>query len=165
MKLSLTKTLAFGAALFGGLLAGVTANRALVELPAWERVGAIPWANFTRAENHGVGSFFYLVVGFLALLLTVAAAIAFRFDPAARSSRRFPAYAAALLAITYAVITRAILVPAAFRLRAAGNDGAELQRIFVGVVRWSGVNDILHVVAFSLSLWAFAEILARRTSS
>jgi hypothetical protein len=96
--------------------------------------------------------------------VTVAAAIAFRFDPAARSSRRFPAYAAALLAITYAVITRAILVPAAFRLQAAGNDGAELLRIFVGVARWSGVDDILHVVAFSLSLWAFAEILARPTS-
>jgi hypothetical protein len=33
------------------------------------------------------------------------------------------------------------------------------------VARWSGVNDILHVVAFSLSLWAFAEILARPTCS
>src|SRR5438270_5858587 len=141
MKFSVTKNLAFGAALFGGLLAGITANRALVELPAWERIGAISWANFTRAENHGIGSFFYIVIGFLALLLTVATAIAFGFDPSARGSRRFPAYAAGALAITYGVITRAILVPAAFRLRAAGSDGAELQQIFVGVARWWGVND------------------------
>jgi hypothetical protein len=165
MTFSIAKTLAFGATLFGGLLAGVTANRALVELPAWERIGAIPWANFTRAENHGVGSFFYIVVGFLALALTVVTAIAFRFDRSARGSRRFPAYAAALLAITYGVITRAILVPAAFRLKAAGNDAAELQQIFAGMARWWGVNDILHVLAFSLSLWAFAEILTRQTSS
>jgi hypothetical protein len=164
MKLSVTKTLAFGAALFGGLLAGVTANRALVELPAWQRIGVIAWANFTRAENHGIGSFFYIVIGFMALVLTIGAAIAFRFDRSARGSRRFPAYAAALVAIAYAVITRAILVPAAFRLRAAGNDGAELQQTFVGAARWWGVNDTLHVLAFGLSLWAFAEISTRPTN-
>jgi hypothetical protein len=164
LPFSRIKAVAAGACLFGGLLAGVTANRALVELPAWERIGAIPWATFTRAENHGVGSFFYLVIGFLALLLTVVTAIAFRFDPAARGLRRFPAYAAALLAITYAGITRAVLVPAAFRLRAVGNEGGELQQIFKGVARWWGVNDILHALTFGLSLWAFAEILARPTS-
>jgi len=161
MKFSVSKALAFGSVLFGGLLAGVTANRALVELPAWERVGAISWASFTRAENHGIGSFFYPVIGLLALLLTVVTAIAFRFDPSARSSRKFPAYAAALLAIMYSAITRVILVPAAFRLRVAGNDGAELQQIFVGIAPWWGVNDFLHVLVFGLSLWALAEILAR----
>jgi hypothetical protein len=57
MASSVTKGLAVGAALFGGILAGVTANRALVQLPAFERIGVIPWANLTRAENHGIGSF------------------------------------------------------------------------------------------------------------
>jgi len=78
-----------------------------------------------------------------------------------RDLRSFPAYAAALLAITYSVITRAILVPAAFRVRATGTDGATLQQIFMNVERWWGVNDALHVLTFGLSLWAFAEILLR----
>jgi|SRR5579859_3363677 len=160
MQTSTTKSLAACACLFAGLLAGVTANRALVELPAWSRLGAIPWADFTRAENHGVGSFFYLVIGFLALSTTIGTAIAFRRDPAVRGLHRFPAYAAALLAIAYGVITRTVLVPAAFHLRAAGNDGAELQHIFVSVARWSGINDLLHVLAFALSLYAFAEVVA-----
>jgi hypothetical protein len=64
-----TKSLAVGAILLGGLLAGVTADRALVQMPAWERIGVIPWANFTRAENHGIGSIFYLVIGLIALPL------------------------------------------------------------------------------------------------
>jgi len=161
MLSSKIKVLAAGACWFGGLLAGVTANRALVELPAWERIGAIPWANFVRAENHGIGLFFYPLIGFLALLLTVGTAIAFRFDRSVRDLRSFPAYAAALLAITYSVITRAILVPAAFRVRATGTDGAALQQIFMNVARWWGVNDALHVLTFGLSLWAFAEILLR----
>lgn len=159
MRSPRTKLLAAGACLFGGLLAGVTANRALVELPAWERIGAISWASFTRAENHGVGAFFYLVIGLLALLSTIMTAVAFRSDASVRGFRRFPAYAAATLAVAYAVITRAILVPAALHLRVAENNRAELQQIFTTVARWSGINDLLHVLAFSLSLWAFAEIL------
>ncbi len=160
MAPSTTKILTAGAALFGGLLAGVTANRALVELPAWQLLGAVSWADFTRAENHGVGSFFYLVVGFFALASTIATAIAIRLDRSMRGLRAFPAYAAALLAILYGVITRAILVPAAFRLRTAGNNSAEIRQIFESVARWWGINDLLHVLAFILSLWAFAEIMS-----
>ena len=152
------KTLAAGACLFAGILAGVTSNRALVELPAWERIGATGWADFTRAENHGIGAVFYLIIGFLALVLTLATALAFGLDRSSRRFLRFPAYASALLAIAYATITRAVLVPAAFRLRAAGSNVDALQQIFHRVEQWWGINDLLHVIAFGLSLWAFAEI-------
>jgi len=76
----------------------------------------IPWANFMRAKDHGIGSFFYIVIGFLALLFTILTAITFGFDRSARRSAGLPAYTAVLLAISYAVITWVILVPAAFQL-------------------------------------------------
>ena len=64
MAFSRTEGLAVGAALFGGLLAGVTANRALVQMPAWQRIDVVPWAAFTRAENLGfVGMIFYPAIG------------------------------------------------------------------------------------------------------
>jgi|SRR5438552_15652680 len=88
MASSAIKGLAFGAALFGGLQAGATANRAFVLLAAWERLGVIPWVNFTRAENVGVGALFYPVLGLAALLFTVSAAIAFRLDRTAPSAAR-----------------------------------------------------------------------------
>jgi hypothetical protein len=160
MASSTTNCLAVGATLFGGLLAGVTANRALVQMPAWENVGVIPWANFTRAENLGRGVIFYPAIGLAALLLTAAAAIAFRFDRAARGSRGFPIYSAVALAIAWAVVTRSVLVPAMFGLKAAGNNPAELQRIFLMVARWSAINDALHLLTFGLNLWALTEILA-----
>jgi hypothetical protein len=155
-----TTRLATGAVLFGGLLAGVTANRALVEMPAWERLGVLPWANFLRAENHGVGTFFYAVIGLITLLFTIGAAIAFYFDREPQGSGRIPIYTAAALATAYAIITRAILVPANFRIGAVGDNAGELQRIFQKIALWWGVNDALHVITFGLSVWALIEILS-----
>lgn len=93
--------------------------------------------------------------------MTAATAIAFRLDRTARRSRTLPIYTAAVLAIAAAVVTRAILVPANFALRAAGDNAAELQRIFLIVARWWRVNDLLHVLTFGLNLWALAEIFSR----
>jgi len=160
MASSATKGLAFGAALFGGLQAGVTANRAFVLLPARERLGAISWATFTRAENVGVGALFYPVLGLAALLFTVSAAIAFPLDHTAHGLRRFPAHAAALLAIVWATVTRALILPAMFALRDVGTDSARLQQIFLTVSRWSSVNDILHILTFALNLWVFAVVFS-----
>ena len=117
--------------------------------------------NFTRAENVGVGALFYPVLGLAALLFTVSAAIAFRLDRTERGSRRFPVYAAALLAIVWATVTRALILPAMFVLRDASTDTAQLQQIFLTVSRWSGVNDVLHILTFALNLWALAVVFLR----
>jgi len=160
MASSMTQRLAVGAALFGGLLAGVTANRAVVQMPAWERIGVLSWACFTRAENHGIGMVFYPVLGLAALLFTVATAIAFRFDRKARDLRAGPIYAAAALAITWAVVTRAVLVPALSSLGDVGTSAAEVRRIFLHYATWSGVNDLLHVLMFVSNLWALTDVLS-----
>jgi len=160
MASSAIKGLAFGAALFGGLQAGATANRAFVLLAAWERLGSVGelhargkrrrWGTFLsrawprRASFHG-----------------------FRRDRLSpgphrteRRSRRFPVYAAALLAIVWATVTRALILPAMFVLRDASTDTAQLQQIFLTVSRWSGVNDVLHILTFALNLWALAVVFS-----
>lgn len=160
MLSSTTKAFVVGATLFGGILAGVTANRVLVQLPAWEDIGLIPWANFTRAENAGTGSIFYPVLGLAAILFTFAAAAAFRFDRATCGWPRRAIYSAALLTVIWSVVTRVLLVPAMFGLRAAGNDVTQLHQIFSTVKRWSAVNDVLHVLTFSLTLCALTTVLS-----
>jgi hypothetical protein len=160
MASSATKGLAFCAALFGGLQAGVTANRAFVLLPAWERLGVVAWANFTRVENVGIGGLFYPVLGLAALLFTASAAIAFRMDRTARGLPGFPVYAAVLLGIAWAAVTRAFILPPMFALRDAGSNTVQLQQIFLTVSRWSGVNDLLHVLTFGLNLWALGVIFS-----
>jgi hypothetical protein len=49
--------------------------------------------------------------------LAAGTAIGFRFDAAARGSRSFPSYTAAVLAIAAEVVTQGILVPAMLSLR------------------------------------------------
>ena len=160
MPCSRTKFLATGACLCSGILAGVTANRALVELPAWQRLGAICWSNYVRAENHGVGALFYIVIGLLAILLTLLTALAFNLERSGGNLRKLPAYAAALLALLYAVVTRAVLVPALAKLSVPAIPLPDIEQTFSIVLRWSGVNDLLHMLAFVLSLWALIEATA-----
>ena len=157
MPSPVSKAFAVGAALFGGIQAGVTANRALVLMPAWKRLGVIPWANFIRAENHGVGAVFYPAIGLAAVIFPIALAIAFRPDKTQGKSRGLPVYLAAVSVIVWASITRAVLVPAMFRLQNMTGDALELERIFSLVARWSAVNDALHLITFSLTIWAVIE--------
>jgi hypothetical protein len=162
-----TRFLAASACFFGGILAGITANRFVVEFPSWQRVGLLPWANYIREETSYIGPFFYSAIGLLAILLTIAAATSIRFETLAPTSTRYSAYSAAFLAIVYATITRVILVPAMVRLKSAGDDPIVLQQIFGTAKQWSGINDMLHIAAISISLWVFAKTssnsLPRRT--
>lgn len=158
MGSSVTKVLAAGSVLFGGLLAGVTLNRALVQLPAWRRIGVVAWADFTRAETFGIGAIFYPTLGLAALLLTVGTAVAYKFDREQQLARSAPIYAAATLAIVWAVVTRMVLVPQLFALNKAEDNIVKLRHIFVTVLFASAINDILHVVAFALSLWALIAL-------
>jgi hypothetical protein len=162
MTSSITNGLAIGAVLSGGLLAGTTATRVLVEMPAWERLGALPWAEFSRAENHGIGALFFPLIGLVALLLTIGTAVAFRLDRTMRGTRSLPIYAAVAISLIAAGVTRGAIVPDMYRLRAAGTSAAELQAIFQSISPWWGVNDVLHVMAFGFNLWALIEILSGR---
>jgi hypothetical protein len=164
MRFSVTRVLAIGAALFGGLLAGMTADRALIQLPAWEHLGVLPWANFTRAANAVPGFILNPAVGGAALLLTFAAAIALRFDGTAPRPARVALWSAAAVAVAGAVVTRFLLVPALLALPHVGNDGAALEQLFLTTERWWKVNDVLHVLAFGFNLWALVELLAPQIS-
>jgi len=160
MASPVAKALAVGAAFFGGLQAGVTANRALVQMPAWERLGVISWANFARAENHGLGSAFYPAVGLAAVAFPIALVIVFRRDKTREQLRGLPVYLAAASVVVWASITRAVLVPAMFHLRDLADNVNALEPIFSTVVQWSAVNDVLHVIAFGLNLWALIVVFS-----
>jgi hypothetical protein len=158
MPSTLTRRLAAAAVLFGGLLAGVTAHRALVQMPAWEHVGLGPWAAFMRAEAAGPGLFFYPVLGLAALLSTAATAVACHLDRGARDVPRVVVVGAALLAIGWASITRTVLVPSLARLAEPGISVADLGTIFRLVARWDSINDALHVLTFMLNVWVLTKV-------
>jgi hypothetical protein len=155
----MTKGFVVGATLFAGLLAGMSANKVLVQLPAWAEVGVLPWANFTQTADQGLGLILFPVIGGVALLLTVAAVIAFHRDRTAPRSGARPINTAAVLAITALIVTVVLLAPSRLGLSRAAGNVVELQRLFASVTRVWQLKALLHVLTFGANLWALATIL------
>jgi hypothetical protein len=159
MASSLTKSLIVAAALFGGLLAGPAVNKVVVQIPAWQEVGVLPWKNFTRAADLRAGLILYSSIGLAALSLTVGAAIAFRFERASLRPGATAVYGAAAVAVIAVIVTVRLLAPEMLSLRQMADDAGEAMRIFASTARWWEVKALLHVLGFGLTLWAMVIVL------
>ncbi len=49
----LTRGLVIGAIILGGLLAGETVDKSVVQLPSWRQIGPVTWEEFTRSADRG----------------------------------------------------------------------------------------------------------------
>src|SRR5690348_16102436 len=75
-----------GAAVLGGLIAGLDVDRTVVGMPAWHAVGPTAWAEFSRQADLGNGLFLYPLEAIGGFLLLLAAVISLRLE-GARLSR------------------------------------------------------------------------------
>ena len=156
MASHVTRGLVVGAAALGGVTAGTTLDRSVVELPAWRRVGAEPWAVYSRQADLRHGLIWYSLVGFATLSANVAAAVAVRRDPGVPRSAAVPAYVAALLAVGHMLAT-ARAVPNLLSVRGA-DDPVALRGALDGFARWNAVRAGVDVVMFASTLWALASV-------
>ncbi len=90
----------FVAAVLNGMLASGI-NRTLVDMPAWQHVGAPAWAEFSRWADMGTnGLILYPLEGIGGAVLSIGAAVVFhRSRGSMTRSAAVPIYAAALLAL------------------------------------------------------------------
>lgn len=160
--MSITKTLVVVAAILGGLLAGVAADKSVVQLPGWRQIGLTAWAEYTRGTDLSRGLVLYPLQGIGALLCSVAAAVSFRFNRASSPSAAVPVYLAALLAPAAFAVTRYRVAPEMLSLNQIGNDAAAVQRVFTDVQNWWAAKAILHVLTFFANVWALAALGAHR---
>jgi len=99
---------AVAAVLLSGILAGLSLDKVIVQLPARRRMGAVGYPGYARADL-GNGVVFYAVAGIGAAVLTVAAfglALA-RGTPETRFAR-WSAVRAALQVATFVVVVAAV---------------------------------------------------------
>jgi hypothetical protein len=100
---------AVAAVLLSGILAGLSLDKVIVQLPARRRMGAVGYPGYARAADLGNGVVFYAVAGIGAAVLTVAAfglALA-RGTPETRFAR-WSAVRAALQVATFVVVVAAV---------------------------------------------------------
>jgi hypothetical protein len=146
------------ATLADGLLAGGDADRWLVGMPAWQAVGVVGWANYSRLADLGNGFVLYPILAIGGTLLSLAAAVTFMRQAKQERFVAIPIYAAAGLAVAGLLVTFKA-APFMLSLRHIGNeDVASLQQAFDGFRLWGGVRTVLQTLAFCANLWSLAVI-------
>ena len=153
---SRTRALLVSATVLIGLLAGVDVDRAIVAMPAWERVGAAAWAEFSRRADLGNGLVLYpleAVGAFVLMLLTI---VSLRVDRAAKAHVMLPLCGALGLAAAGLLCT----LKAAPIMLSVGHhsDPTSLQQAFDGFRFWGDIRGAAQVLAFFVALWTTAHV-------
>jgi hypothetical protein len=152
MIINLAFILILAAAVLTGLLAGISIDKAVVQLPARHRMGVIAFAAFSRANDLGAGLVFYPVLGIGAALLTIVAALAV-FLQSAPIADAWPLYISALFALLHS-ITTARAAPNMLSLRQSTAGEAQLTGALDRFAGWHNVRTVLQLLNFLMLLWA-----------
>jgi hypothetical protein len=152
-------SLLIGATFAGGILAGVSLQKAAVELPAFRHLGVQAWADYGRHADLGPGLVLYPVLAIGTALLTIGAVLAARRNGLLRGHHATVLYAAALFALGGLLAT----IKAAPNMLQAGHAGlsdSELQVLYERFTFWHAVRTIDDTLAFAAIAWALCVVVA-----
>ena len=147
-----TLALLVAANALSGILAGVSLDQSIKQLPTRHRIGAIAYSQYSQASDLKSGIVWYAALGIGAALLTIATAVA-AFFQAVSFPQALPIDMAAGLAILNSLVTTQA-APTNFSQRRHPNDEDALAAIFDRFARWQALRAVLQVLTFSALLWA-----------
>jgi hypothetical protein len=148
-----------GATGLSGLLAGASADRYLVQVPAWRRLDPMTWAEHSRHADLGNGRFWYPLLAFGASGLSVAAAVGVYRRAVVAQGLAEPIYLAAAASVLGLAMT-AFAAPQLLRLRKP-RDRATTEASFRAFHAWGLIRAGFQILAFPINLWALYVLLAR----
>jgi hypothetical protein len=128
-----------------GILAGLSLDKVIVQLPARRRMGLADYAGYARSADLGNGIVFYAVVGVGAALLTFAAFGVAAGRGAGGAVTGLLAAAAALSVLHSAATGRA--APTMFKIGRAEDTPAALEPLLTRFARWSAARAALQAAA------------------
>jgi hypothetical protein len=156
MTSAATRILLISAVFISGLLAGLNVDRAFVAMPAWQQVGPIVWAEFSRHADLGNGLILYPAEAFGSVVLTVAAAIGLHFERNTSRAAAALLYGAVLLAALGLLFTIKA-APIMLGIRNV-DDPLDLQGAFEGFRYWGNLRGICQAPAFLAQLATLAAL-------
>jgi hypothetical protein len=156
---AVTRSLAVGAVVLGGIVAGFSVNRLLVELPAWADLGPEPWASFTRRADLGKGLVVYPLEGLSALVCSVGAAVLAHFDRSDQSTL-LPLHLAGVTALIAFVVTRFLIAPEVLTLRGDLANPSSIQNAFASIRSWWQLKAGLHTITFACNVWGLMTLMS-----
>jgi membrane associated rhomboid family serine protease len=145
---------AMAALVADGLLAGLSLDKVIVQLPARRRIGVTAYAAYARAADLGNGIVFYAAVGVGAAVLTLAAFAVAATLGASGTVTGLLAAAAALSLLYSAATGRA--APTMFQIGRAGDTEAALTPLLTRFTRWSAARAALQTATLIVVAIAIA---------
>ena len=155
------------ALLIGTLLlsGGINVDRSLVEMPAWQHVGALAWATFSQWADLGRGLLIYPVQGIgSTLLLITAALIVFLKRKNLGRALALPIYVALLFAFGV-MLTTTQAAPAMLSTTSHLRDPAALQQALTTFTLWQGIRSVCAWLASCALLWALVAVASSSSNS
>jgi hypothetical protein len=149
---SIVETAAVAAMAGGGIVAGLSLDKVIVQLPARHRMGPVAYARYARAADLGNGVVFYGAVGVGAAVLTLATFGLAVVRHAPNSVIALLAAGAALAVLHSGATGKA--APAMFRIGKAEDTDAALEPLLTRFARWSALRAALQVAAFGVMVAA-----------
>jgi hypothetical protein len=141
------------ATIASGLLAGISLDKSLVQLPARHRMGVVAFAAFSRAADMGRGLLWYPLLGIGAPAL-ILVAVLLQGVQGFRGTATLPLILTAVLGITH-VLTTSRAAPILLQLRQHGTpDEATLQALYQRFTAWHTLRCILQIATFVMVFWA-----------
>jgi hypothetical protein len=132
-----------------GVLAGINADRYIVQVPAWRRLSRGWWAEYSRHADLGNGLVLYSVLPLTAAVLSIVVASGVA---SANTAARLPATLAAACSMAGIGLTF-FAAPHMLRLRRERGDEVEAAS-FRRFHAWGLARAIPQIAAFPFSLWA-----------
>jgi len=127
---------AMAALVADGILAGLSLDKVIVQLPARRRIGMTAYAAYARAADLGNGIAFYAAVGVGAAALTLAAF-------AVAAAQGAPGAMTGLLAAAAGLSLLHSAAPTMFQIGRADDTDAALAPLLTRFARWSAVRAAL----------------------
>jgi len=157
--LRLTRGLVIANGFLSGLFVGGNVQRSLVDMPAWQHVGPVAWATFSRQADLGNGLIIFPIIGIGGMILVLVMALAYRLDGTAPRAAGLPIYLVVLLEVG-GILTTTQAAPLMLSLRSGTMDPSVLQHTFDGFLWWGTIRAVCDVLAYCCSFWAVIAILA-----
>lgn len=157
MTVRITREFIIVAALMNGILASSNINRAFIDMPAWHHLGAQAWADFSRrADLSATGRVLYPMEAFLGAMLSIAAAVSFRWSGAKPRAAKTPIYGAVVMAAGGLVAT-VVAAPIMLSIRGL-QDPVGLQQALDGFTFWGGIRGTFQVLAYLANVWSLIAV-------
>jgi len=141
------------ATLTSGLLAGISLDKSLVQLPARQQMGLDAFATFSRAADLGRGLIWYPLLGLGAPVL-ILMALLLHILQGFRGAGSVPLVLASVLGLAH-VVTTSRAAPMLLHLRHGTPTEATLHSLYQRFTTWHTVRCVLQVATFAVLLWAW----------